>query len=107
MNAPSDDAPFGPKLDAMTRGPIRDALRLTRAGRLAEAVAAIKDGLGVLDPARARPDAPARSAARAARKASTSTTGPLPVFGLPTKPKPASSRIDWTAATHARSPGAP
>ena len=62
------NAPFGPKIDAtkiealkidLARlGPMKDVLRLTRAGRLTEAVAAIKDGLNGLNPVRTRAGSP-------------------------------------------------
>ena len=53
-------SPFGPNLDAVKPGPMPDALRLTRSGRLVDAVAAIRDGLGGLTPGRARSEAPSR-----------------------------------------------
>ncbi len=55
------NAPFNPKLDAMKIGSMKDALRLTRAGRLADAVAVIKQGLAGINPTDARPDTSSKS----------------------------------------------
>ena len=54
------NAAFGPKPGAAKLASMKDALRLTRAGRLADAVAAIKDGLGASGSGQTRPEAPVR-----------------------------------------------
>ena len=58
-------------LGATTRDTMNDALRLTRAGRLNDAVEAIAKGLGGLTATRARPPARAISCWPTSRRSST------------------------------------